>query len=408
MNSVTFASRRADTGRFAIVACLLVLSFALRPGIVSIGPALPQIQHAFGLSYSESSLLTSIPDVCMGLFVLCVPAISRRLGVDRTILFSLLLLTVATFCRALSHSTPSLLFWTTMVGMGIAIAGGLMGGWIKKHFADESSLFMGLYAGGLSIGATVAAGGTGLIASVTGSWRIGIGTWCILGVTAVLSWLSLSRRLSADAGNTSHQVTRTASTANTARAAIKLPWTHGRAWLIAIFFGLCQFIAYACLAWIAPWNFEVHASRIPSGLMLGTFTLLLAAGSFAAGALARKTPDRRILLAIGTGMTAIGFAGLVFAPTSFPVVFVALIAFGQGICFALGMTLPLDFADTPEDAHAWTMLVLFVGYLIAALGPFVFGYLRDHTGAFSYSFVTLLIVSVVTLAMTPVLKRVRS
>jgi MFS transporter, CP family, cyanate transporter len=398
MNASTFASGRTDTSRIAIIACLLVLSFALRPGIVSIGPALPQIQHAFGLTYSESSLLTSIPDVCMGLFVLCVPGISRRLGVDRTILFSLLLLTVAMLCRALSHSIPVLLFWTAMVGMGIAIVGGLMGGWIKKHFPDESSLFMGLYAGGLSVGATVAAGGTGLIDHLTSNWRVGIGAWGALGVTAIVSWLSLSRRLSAEAGNASRATVRTT---------IILPWGNWRAWLLAIFFGLCQFIAYACLAWIAPWNFEVHASKIPSGLMLGLFTLLLAAGSFVAGALARKTPDRRMLLAIGSAMTAIGFAGLVFAPTSLPVVFVALIAFGQGGCFALGMTLPLDFADTPEDAHAWTMLILFAGYLIAALGPLIFGYLRDRTGGFLHSFATLLVISLVSLALTPVLRRAR-
>jgi MFS transporter, CP family, cyanate transporter len=396
MNSGTFASGRADTSRTAIIVCLLVLSFALRPGIVSIGPALPQIQHAFGLSYTASSLLTSIPDVCMGLFVLVLPGISRRLGVDRTLLYSLLLLTAAMLCRALSHSTPVLLVWTTMVGMGIAIAGGLMGGWIKKHFPDESSLFMGLYAGGLSVGATVAASGTGLIAGATGSWRIGVGTWCVLGVTAVVSWLSLTRRLGADGAHASQPAARTS---------IKLPWSDRRAWLLATFFGLSQFIAYACLAWIAPWNIEVHVSHIPGGLMLGMFTLLLAAGSFAAGALARKTPDRRLLLAIGSGITAVGFAGLVFAPAWLPSVFVALIAFGQGICFALGMTLPLDFADTPEDAHAWTMLVLFVGYLVAALGPFVFGFLRDLTGGFSHSFLTLLVVSLVTLALTPALRR---
>jgi CP family cyanate transporter-like MFS transporter len=141
--------------------------------------------------------------------------------------------------------------------------------------------------------------------------------------------------------------------------------------------------------------------------MLGLFTLLLAAGSFAAGALARKTPDRRMLLSFGSAITAIGFAGLVFAPTSLPGVFIALIAFGQGVCFALGMTLPLDFADTPEDAHAWTMLTLFVGYLSAALGPLIFGYLRDRTGAFSHSFATLLIISLVTLALAPVLRSKR-
>jgi MFS transporter, CP family, cyanate transporter len=377
--------------------CLLVLSFALRPGIVSIGPVLLHIREDFGLTYSEVSLLTSIPDVCMGLFVLCVPKISRRLGANQTVSLSLLLLGVAMVLRALTHSTTLLLVWTTFVGIGISISGALIGGWIKEHFPQESSLFMGIYAGGLSIGATLAAGATSYVSNSFGSWRVGAGIWCILIVSAIASWAYLARRVSATASGRPHR--------DTARDTVELPWRSKRAWLLALFFGLSQFVAYASLAWLAPWSSETGASAIPGGPMLCLFTIFLAVGSFTAGAVAGKLASRGLWLALGTISTMAGFVGLAFAPTSYPIVFVAMSAFGQGMCFALGMMLPLDNTKTAGEAHAWTMFVLCVGYMVAALGPLSFGFLRDRSGGFFDSYLMLLIVSSIMIAFVPFLKR---
>jgi MFS transporter, CP family, cyanate transporter len=390
------APRLRSEYRIVSAFCLLILSFALRPGIVSIGPVLLHIRHEFGLTYSEVSLLTSIPDVCMGLFVLCVPAISRRLGTDRTVLLSLLLLGMAMVSRALTHSTPLLLFWTALVGIGIAIAGALLGGWIKEHFPYDSSRFMGIYAGGLSVGATMAAGATGYIADAFDSWRWGAGLWCVLVVSAIAAWLYLTRR------NNTAQMSRLQ---RASRNAIKIPWRSKRAWLLAAFFGLSQFVVYACVAWVAPWNNETHMSALPGGLLLALFTLFLAAGSFASGVISNNAGDRRPALALGTIATTAGFVGLAFSPASYPVAFIVMIAFGQGICFALGMTLPLDDTKTSGDAHAWTMFVLFVGYMIAALGPLSFGFFRDRTGGFFDSFLILLIASAIMTAVIPLLKR---
>lgn len=396
MSAEIKTNRLPSEGRAVAGFCLLVLSFALRPGIVSIGPVLLHIRQDFGLTYSEVSLLTSIPDVCMGLFVLCVPKISRRLGADRTVLLSLLLLGVAIVLRALASSTSLLLLWTTFVGIGISISGALIGGWIKEHFPQESSFLMGIYAGGLSIGATLATGATSYVSNAFGSWRVGAGIWCVLILSAIASWSYLARRVNAATGNRLHR---------DARAAVELPWRSKRAWLLALFFGLSQFIAYACLAWLAPWSSEIGASKIPGGLMLCLFTIFLAAGSFAAGAVAEELADRRLPLALGTICTMAGFVGLAFAPTSYPIAFVVMIAFGQGMCFALGMTLPLDNTKTAGEAHAWTMFVLCVGYMIAALGPLSFGFLRDWTGGFSDSYLMLLIVSSIMIAVVPLLKR---
>lgn len=97
-HSSTAATTVAHTHRITAIIGLLILSLALRPGIVSIGPILLQIQHEFALSYTKSSLLIAIPDICMGVFALFVPRIARSLGSDRAVITALFLLAAAPCC----------------------------------------------------------------------------------------------------------------------------------------------------------------------------------------------------------------------------------------------------------------------------------------------------------------------
>lgn len=136
----------SDKHSLAAVIGLLVLSIALRPAIVSIGPILLLIQNHYGLSFTQAALLTSIPDVCMGVLALLAPGLSRRFGSHRCMIAALLLIGVACLLRAVSPNAAFLLLTTFVISVGIAIAGALMGGWIKTHFAHRPAFFMGIYA----------------------------------------------------------------------------------------------------------------------------------------------------------------------------------------------------------------------------------------------------------------------
>ncbi|WP_321918321.1 MFS transporter [Burkholderia cepacia] len=94
------------------LVCLVLIGVNLRPGIVSIGPLLPSIGQAFGLSHTEASMLTSIPDVLMGLLALPAPWLARRFGRDRVILAALFVLFAATLGRAFAGSVAQILLLT--------------------------------------------------------------------------------------------------------------------------------------------------------------------------------------------------------------------------------------------------------------------------------------------------------
>ncbi len=102
---------------------LFIMALSLRPGIVSMGPLVHAIQSEFGMKHAEAALLTAILDLCMGICAIFVPAIGRRFGGDRVVLFSLALLGVALAMRAFAGSPGSLLFATLLVGIGVAISG---------------------------------------------------------------------------------------------------------------------------------------------------------------------------------------------------------------------------------------------------------------------------------------------
>src|SRR6202012_1979038 len=117
-------------------------------------PALSTIQAAVALSTAAASMLTSIPDVLMGLLALPTPWLARRVGRDRVILFALALLTISMTVRAFEPDTLVLMLATAGVGAGIAVTGALIAGFIKARFAASAALIMGVYATALSLGST--------------------------------------------------------------------------------------------------------------------------------------------------------------------------------------------------------------------------------------------------------------
>lgn len=381
-------------GRGLAVAAILLVAVDLRPGIVSVGPILPSIIDEFGLSHAAASLLTTIPDLLMGLLALPTPWLVRRYGRDPVLLGALLLLCLSTLARALSTNVGGLLLATAGVGAGIAVAGALIAGFIKARFPTGAAMMMGIYATALSFGSTVSAGVTGPVAAnFTGGWRLASGMWSLLGIFAILGWLTVAVR--------EHRQRSTAG--NAGLPAHRLPLGNRTAWLVALFFACDNFLFYALLSWTAPMYREYGLSPTVSGLILASFTAAFMCANPVFGWLS-KSEDRRGWLAVCGALTVAGLVLLAVAPTAAPFVLVPLCAFGLGGGFTLGMTLPLDNTHTVEEANVWNAFVLTVGYLIAAGGPLLVGLVRDLSGEFRPSLWLLVLVGIAMLMLSPFLR----
>ena len=372
------------------VLCLVMAALGLRPTIVSVGPILPQIVSAFGMTHVQASMLTAIPTLLMGLLALPTPWIASRYGRNRVIVAALLLLACASLVRAFSTSSWLLLLSTAVTGVGIAFAGTLIPGFMKARFPTRVALLMGIYATSLSIGSAVAAAATGFLADQLGGWRPALGFWALPALFGAGAWMIGATR------------ERFAQPAPKAGTRIRLPVRNPLAWRVAAFFACNNVIFYGCIAWLTPIYIELGRSSVSAGLIMASFNLAFTVGTFLVGMVSRHL-DRRFWLAISAGLALAGLAWMAIAPTTLPFVAASLTALGIGGSFTLAMTLPLDNAGTHEEATAWNAFVLLVSYLVGACGPLLVGVLRDLTGGFAASLTFLAISSGAMLALTPFL-----
>ncbi|WP_244118569.1 CynX/NimT family MFS transporter [Burkholderia gladioli] len=381
-------------GEWPLIVAIVLVAINLRPGIVSMGPLLPQIQQTFAISHATASLMTAIPDLLMGLLALPTPWLARRFGRNAVLMGALLLLSLATVARAFAPNTFGLLATTVGVGAGIAIAGALFGGLIKAKFPSRVALLMGIYATALSFGSTLAAAATGFVASHSAfGWRLGAGVWGVLGIVAILGARMVAR---SDAG------AAPAATAP-ARAAIRLPLRDPKAWLVALYFACDNLLFYALLSWLPPSYHEHGLSSERAGLVLATFMAVFTVANPVIGSLSRHH-DRRGWLLLCAALAVAGLAGIAWAPMQLTTLWVALSACGLAGGFTLGMTLPLDNTHSAEEANTWNAFSLLVGYLIAACGPFAVGLLRDLTGSFDVPMACLVGVGLAMALLSPFLK----
>jgi MFS transporter, CP family, cyanate transporter len=378
-------------GEWGLVLAIVLVAMALRPGIVSMGPALPAMIEAFQLSHAMASLMTAIPDLLMGALALPTPWLVRRFGVNKVLMLALGLLSLAIGVRAYSDSHVLLISATLGVGAGIAIAGAMFAGIVKASFANRAALMIGIYATALSLGSTLSAGLTGWILQSAG-WRLAIGIWAVLGVIALFAWWRVM-----PAPVTTAPVPDTA-----AIPVARLPLRTPVAWLIALFFACVNFLFYSILTWTAAMYQEQGMPAAEAGAVLASFTFCFMLANPVVGMLS-KGLDRRGWLAGCSIVSTIGLAGMATAG-AWPWLWVPLTAFGLGGAFTLSMTLPLDHTHTPDAANRWNAFVLTIGYLIAATGPFIMGVMHDHSGHFAGGFQLLVGVSALMLLLATMLK----
>lgn len=377
---------------FAIaVVCIVLVAIDLRPGIVSIGPLLPQLREEFGLSNTQASLLTAIPTLLMGLLALPAPWLVRRYGLDRVVISALVILAFATAARAFVSSWSLLLVTTAGVGAGISLAGALIGGFVKQLYPQRVALLIGIYAMSLGLGSTIAAGATGAIASTAGGWRFGSGFWALPGLIAIAAWLVISR----------YRAPSEQSLPEGKK--YRLPVNNPSAWLVAIYFASNNILFFGLLSWIAPMYREHGADEASAGLLLASFTGAFMVANLIPGLLSRNG-DRRLLIGVFAFIASVGMIVTVLAPTSIPFLVIPLIAIGIGSSFTLGMTLPMDHASNHHEANVWNAFVLAIGYGTGALGPFLMGALRDMSGGFQAPMWFLVGTGILMLGLSPFLR----
>lgn len=378
---------------FAQWALLIILGLNLRPILSSISPLLLAIRDSTGMSFQSSAWLTSLPVICMGLVALLGVRLHTRLGERPGVALGLAMITGACLWRLSADSATALLLTALLGGAGVALIQALVPALIKRQFQQRVALALGVYSASLMAGGGLAAWFSPWVAGRFAHWQSGLGIWAVPALVALLLWWWLP-------------FTNAAPTQGLEAASIR-PWRNRRAWLLALYFGLVNCGYMSMVAWLPAYYLQMNWSAIHSGALLAFMTIFQVIGALLMPALAQRSRDRRPLLAVSLAAQALGLVGLVQWPLQAPHLWVAMIGFGLGACFALSLILTLDHCRQPREAGQLAAFVQGVGFLINALSPWMTGGLRELTGSFTSAWWVLVIAVMAMLLLTWIFKPMR-
>ncbi|MBC3374090.1 cyanate transporter [Pseudomonas sp. SWRI92] len=377
--------RTSSTHAVWLMVSIVLVALNLRPSMAAVGPLLSAIRGEVPLSFSMASLLTMLPVMAMGLAMFLGMRVALRIGEHRTVVLSLLIIAIATASRLYLDSAAGLIASAVVAGIGIALIQAVMPALIKSRFAGNVSLFMGLYVTSIMGGAAIAASFSPLVLAQTGSWRTGLAIWALLAVVALGCWYAQRRA-----------VTPLPETPARPQASF---FTSGRAWLLALFFGMGT-ASYTCvLAWLAPYYLEKGWSEQQAGLLLGFLTAMEVLSGLVTPAIANRSQDKRLVLAALLALIMAGFCGMILSPERLSLLWPCLLGLGIGGLFPMSLIVSLDHLESPRRAGALTAFVQGIGYLIAGLSPLIAGMIRDQSGSFEWAWWSLTAVTTLMLLM---------
>ncbi|GAB6940477.1 CynX/NimT family MFS transporter [Isoptericola variabilis] len=379
-------SLRRPLGAGAVVAIVLA-ALNLRPGVVAVSPLLGEILAEEGLSATAGGVLTTLPVLCFGILAPVAPGLARKVGLERALFGSLVLLCLGFALRLVPGIAP-LLVGTLAVGSAIGLGNVLLPALIKRDFADRVGLMTGLYSMALSGGAALAAGLTVPIASATGmDWRATLASWGLLAVLGAVVWAPRALR-------STGAVAALRPPGATPADAVRSVWRSPLAWAVTVLMGTQSLSFYAVNAWLPEIFVASGRSIAVGGWLLALTNLLGIVGSFVTPVLAGRMRRQRALGVVIVALILTGLLGLVLAPGA-AVLWVVLLGLGQGGGISLALTLMALRTENAARTSELSGMAQSAGYVLAACGPLGLGVAHDATGSWTVPLLLLVVASLV-------------
>ncbi len=356
------------SARIGLLAGLFLAGLALRPQIVGVGPLIPAIERDLDVSHAVAGLLGTIPVLCMGVFALPAPAVTRRYGSRFAIAACLALIGVFGVARAAAPGAAAVIALTFGVGLGLGFAQALMPVAVKERFASRPALATGIYVLGINIGSAISSALAVPIAHAAGGWRWSLAVFSAFTIALVAVWGWLTR------GEPPHR--------RAEAAPVRLPWRNGLAWRLVGIFGSMACLFYGLNAWLPDAYVERGWSEGKAGALLAVLNIAALVTTLVIPWLADRRGSRRSYFVVFSTLLAGSCAGFAGAPGG-AWVWAAIAGLCTGAMFPLVMTLPVDVGRRPAEVGAVAAMMLGVGYTIGAIAPLALGAARDLTGSYT-------------------------
>lgn len=376
-------TRRGRTGSAWLVgAAIVLLALNLRVAIGSVGVVVEPLRDDLGMSATVAGVLTTLPVLCFALFGATTSHVVRLLGLDRTAAVLLAVLAAGLAARAVVDSAGAFLSLSVLALAACAVGNVLLPALAKEHVPERLALVGSLYGAALMAGGAISSVATVPLADALGGWRAGIAAWAVLAVAALLPWLPVAVR-SGRAGRV--DAPRGPSFAVMARSRL--------AWACALCFGAQSAQAYAQFGWFPTILADAGLSQGTAGAMQGLLGAVGIPMTLLLPPLVARFAGTGVLPWTFAALTAAGWAGVLWAPTSVPWLWAVLLGLG-GCTFTWVLVMLGRRASTTAGTASLSAFAQSVGYVVAGLGPFGTGALHDLTGSWSAPVAVLMVAAV--------------
>lgn len=369
--------------RIWLLVGILFIAVNLRPALSSIGPLIDFIRQSFDLSDTLLGLLTTLPLLAFGVISTITPLFTNRFGIGKTLLGAMILLIVGILIRS-SGSIIGLYVGTILLGIAIAFGNVLLPALTKQNFPEKAGSITSLYSATMSLGASLAAGLSVPIADRLG-WQGSMATWSLLALLAFFIWIPQIKRIQ------SSKSRRSFRTAIKKMSGIRLVWE------LAFFMGLQSFTFYVLLAWLPDLLIARDYDFVFAGWMLSLSQATGIIGALIVPFWAGHKKDQRLVIVLLVLLEIIGLAGLMFPQIGMVAVWVSILGLVLGGTFGLALLLIVLRSSNTETAGELSGMVQSIGYIIAATGPFLIGFIQDLFKIWNYSLSVLIVLALVKL-----------
>lgn len=376
------AARPLGAGLALVAAALIAIN--LRPVASSVGPVLEEVTQGLGMGTAVAGFVTALPGLCFGLVGMLAVGVARRVGMTTGIVLGLLAVVMGLLARAAIDSTILFLLFTALALGGAAIGNVLVPAWIKRQPRDVR--VMTVYSAGLTLGGALAAALVAPISAVSDlGWRTALGVWGLVALVALVPWVIIAlrdRRPSGGPGRTS------------GRAAVGALWRSPTALALTLLFGIQSMNAYIQFGWLPQIYRDAGLSAEYAGVLMSLLTAITLIGALMMPTVIARSPSLAPWMWAFGGLLVIGNGGLLLAPATVPWLWAVILGISG---FAFPTAIALITART-RDPHVTARLSGFVqpvGYLLAALGPFLVGLIYQATGNWTLVLVLLMASGVV-------------
>jgi len=361
---------------------MMLVAANLRLPITIIPPLLSTIEKNLGIPKSLAGMITSIPLITFAILSPLIVKFAKKLGNELTIFIFFIILILGSFLRIIP-AVWALMIGTFLAGIGIDSGNVLVPAMIKDHLPKQIPLGTSLYTMSMLLVGAIGTALSGILITKI-NLQATLALLSSVAIIALIFWIPNLRYNQKDSSKTVESVK------------YRSVWNQSLGWLITAFFGLQSLVYYSMITWL-PSILETHG--IGTIFASNLLTILQLSGlpcSFIVPFLSTKKHGMRWLLGmllIGYAVSPLGYL-LPTSNTAFLVIITILTGFGSGLAFNMAIIFFTEKTTNPYQTAEVSGMAQSAGYLLAAVGPVLFGFIENLTHSWNLIILVLVIMSV--------------